>query len=399
MKIVKKRFLNLFIMLIFIISLVGCGSAGSSQKSTTENNLSSNAEVNGELKVHYIDVGQADSILVQQKGFNMLIDAGNNDDSDLVVSYLKKKGVKKLDYIIGTHPHEDHIGGLDAAIKNFDVGTIYMPKVTSTTRTYRDVITAIKSKGKKITTPKVGSNFKLGDAVCTIVAPNSPEYKDVNNYSIVMKLKFGNNSFIFTGDAEDISEDEILRTQLDISADVLKVGHHGSSSSTTDAFLAKVNPKYAVISCGKDNDYGHPHKPTMDKLKSKNIHVYRTDECGTIVATSNGTKITFDKKTGDYKYSGIGSSHKSRSSKTQVKKYGDNATNNNYKISNNNSTSSNNTNSNSKKTVYFTQHGKSYHFNRNCKTLKRSKKVLQGTLEEAIKLGHKDPCNECAGGR
>lgn len=264
------------------------------------NEIGVDIKVNGNLKVHYIDVGQADSILVQQNGHNMLIDAGNNADSGLVVDYLKQQEVEKLDYVIGTHPHEDHIGGLDAVINSFDVEKVLMPEVTATTNTYKDVITAIQNKNLKITTPKVGNSYDLGDANWTILAPNSNSYEYTNNYSIVIKLKFGNNSFIFTGDAEDISEGEILSKQLDIQADVLKVGHHGSSSSTTDAFLNAVNPKYAVISVGEDNKYDHPHKSTMDRLKAKNIEVYRTDECRTIIATSNGEDITFNTDPGSY---------------------------------------------------------------------------------------------------
>lgn len=264
--------------------------------------------VSGSLKVHYIDVGQADSILIQQNGQNMLIDAGNNPDGNLVVSYLKNQGVSKLDYVIGTHPHEDHIGGLDVVIKTFSIGQIYMPKATSTTATFKDVVSAISSKGLKIKTPTVGSTINLGDATATILAPNSSGYEDLNNESIVIKLKYGNNSFLFMGDAEDVLENQILAKQLDIKSDVLKVGHHGSSSSTTSAFLNKVSPKYAVIMVGEGNTYGHPHKSTMDRLKSKEITVYRTDEAGTIVATSDGTKITFNAKPGSYSYNETGSS-------------------------------------------------------------------------------------------
>ena len=168
-----------------------------------------------------------------------------------------------------------------------------MPKATSNTKTFRDVVSAIKAKGMKVTAPVVGQTFKVGEATATIMAPNSSGYEDLNNFSIVIRLTFGSNSFMFDGDSEDASENEMLSKGLNISADVLKVGHHGSNSSTTEAFLNKVNPKYAVISCGKGNSYGHPHKTTMDKLKAKGIKVYRTDENGTIVATSDGKNITF----------------------------------------------------------------------------------------------------------
>lgn len=185
---------------------------------------------------------------------------------------------------------------MDDVIKAFNIGTFYAPKATANTKTFSNMINALKSKNIQITVPKVGDTVTIGNATLTFLAPNSAKYEDLNNYSIVCKLKYGNNSFIFMGDAEDISEGEILQKQLDIQADILKVGHHGSHSSTTQAFLDKVNPKYAVISCGKDNDYGHPHKETIDKLNAKNINVFRTDLEGTIIATSNGNDITFNTK-------------------------------------------------------------------------------------------------------
>jgi competence protein ComEC len=246
------------------------------------------------LKVKYIDVGQGDSILIQQGLNSMLIDAGNNSDSELVKKNITDQGITKLDYVIGTHPHEDHIGGLDYVINNFQIGKIYMPKVTSTTKTFEDVVNAINSKGLKATVPTPGESFKLGEATCTILAPNGSEYKDTNNDSIVIKVSFGDNSFLFTGDAEDVSENEMLAKGYDLKSDVLKIGHHGSNSSTTQKFLDSVNPKYAIISVGKENEYGHPTKEIIDRLISEKISVYRTDEVGTIVATSDGKNITFN---------------------------------------------------------------------------------------------------------
>lgn len=248
----------------------------------------------GQLKVHFIDVGQADSILIQSDEHTMLIDAGNNGDAKAVVAYIKSQNIEDLDYVVGTHPHEDHIGGLDAVIESFDIGVIYMPKAMSTTKTFEDVLNAIAKKGMKVTTPVPGTTVEFGEASFTIIAPNSDSYKELNNYSIVIKLDHGNNSFLFTGDAEDVSEKEMIDKGFDLSADVLKVGHHGSSSSTMEEFLMKVNPKYAVICVGKDNKYGHPHKETMDLLNKKGIKIFRTDENGTIIATSDGESITFE---------------------------------------------------------------------------------------------------------
>lgn len=253
-------------------------------------------QVEGELEVHFIDVGQADSILIKtSKGNSMLIDAGNNADDDLVYSYLKSQGINTLDVVVGTHPHEDHIGGLDTVINNFSVNKIYMPKASSTTKTYEDVLLAIKNKGLKVTNPIAGSTFSIGDAKFTILAPNSSNYDDLNNSSIVLKMQYGSNSFLFTGDAEDVSERGMLNKGYDLSADVLKVGHHGSESSTTESFLKAVSPKYAIIMVGKGNSYGHPHNDVLNRLKTNNINVYRTDESGTIIATTDGKTISINK--------------------------------------------------------------------------------------------------------
>lgn len=257
-------------------------------------------KMNGTLKVHYINVAQGDAILIQCDGVNMLIDAGANDKAELVKYYLESQGVNKLEYVIGTHPHEDHIGGIDVVIDNFDIGKAIMPKETSTTETFKDVINSINNKNLKITEPKVGTSYSLGGASWEIVAPNSNFYDNSNNYSVVIKLIYRNNSFLFTGDAEDISEEEMLNNGIDLKADVLKLGHHGSSSSTTEEFLAAVKPEYAVISVGRMNSYGHPHNEVMSRLDASAIPVYRTDESSTIVATSDGEKITFNCESGSY---------------------------------------------------------------------------------------------------
>ncbi len=279
----SKRILSIFLTVILSALLISCGK--------TNKDNSKNTQVSG-VKIHYIDVGQGDSELIQIEDKNILIDAGTSDKE--AIDYIKSIGVTNLDYVIATHPHEDHIGSMDDVIKEANIGVFYSPKITYTTKTYENMVKALKDKNLKITVPKVGDSLTIGNATLTFLAPNSTGYEDINNYSIVCKLKYGNTSFIFMGDAEDISESEILKKQLDIQADVLKVGHHGSSSSTTKAFLDKVNPKYAVISCGKGNDYGHPHKETLDKLNAKNINVFRTDLEGTIVATSNGKDIKFN---------------------------------------------------------------------------------------------------------
>jgi competence protein ComEC len=301
------------ILVMFMIVMVGCSNVSTPTSTSTkdakgkieENNNKDNkdnnkSKVKGKLKVHYIDVGQGDSILLQYEDKNMLIDAGPNAATETVVNYLKRAGVKKIDYLVATHPHEDHIGGMDGVIDNFQIGTMYMPKKTATTATFKDVVQAMKRKGIKAKTPVPGEKFSLGDVQCMILAPNSAEYDNVNNYSIVIKATYGKNSFLFEGDAENLAEKEILDKGFDVRADVLKLGHHGSRTSSSTAYLKKVNPKYVVVSSGKINDYGHPHKETMDKLKSMGIKLYRTDEDGNIVVTSDGKGIKFNCSPGSY---------------------------------------------------------------------------------------------------
>lgn len=255
-----------------------------------------------DLKIYFIDVGQADCILLEQNGKFMLIDAGNNDDGELVVNYLKEKGVQKLDYVIGTHAHEDHIGGMDNVINNFNQDKILFPKTTSTTKTFEDFVLAVKNKNKKLYAPQGGEKFTFANSTFEVLAPNSANYEDANNYSIVIKLTYKENSFLFTGDAEKISEDEILNKGYDLKCNLIKIGHHGSSSSTSDKFLKAVSPDYAVICVGKDNSYNHPKKSVMDRLKKNEIKVYRTDEQGSITVISDGKNITFDKSPASYNY-------------------------------------------------------------------------------------------------
>jgi competence protein ComEC len=253
-----------------------------------------------QLTVSFMDVGQADCTVIQYGGSSMIIDAGGNSTASTLVSEIKNMGISKFDVVVGTHPHEDHIGGMDVVINTFDIGTIYMPKVANNTKTFEDVLTSIQNKGLTVTTPVPGNTFNLGqDVHCTILAPNSSSYSDLNSYSIVIKMVYGNTSFLFTGDAEADSEREMLNKGFDLKANVLKVGHHGSTSFTSPEFLKAVSPEYGVIFVGKDNTYGHPHQETLDKLNAAGVKVYRTDLNGNIVFTSNGSNInvTVDKTT------------------------------------------------------------------------------------------------------
>ena len=251
------------------------------------------------MTVQFIDVGQADSTLILlPDGEVMLIDAGGNASADALAGYLRETGIEKIDYLVGTHPHEDHIGGLDKVIDSFKIGKIYLPKVDDTqvptTQTYEDVLSAIDDKGLTVTKGQGGVTVKRTDSLqISLIAPNSGKYAGLNSYSIAVKLSYGERSFLITGDAETDSEKEMLE-KFDVKADVLKCGHHGSSTSTSAAFLKAVSPRYAVLSCGADNKYGHPHKETLQRLTKAGCEIYRTDEDKTITATCDGSEIFFE---------------------------------------------------------------------------------------------------------
>lgn len=286
LKFLKKYLSILVTLLILVSSFIGC-----TNPKTTDNSKYTNNETG--MKVSYIDVGQGDSILVQVNGKKLLIDAGPNDHTDKLISYLNKQNIKKLDFVVATHPHEDHIGAMDTVIRTYNIGEFYAPKKTTTTKTFENMVSALKSKSIKINSAAAGVSLDLGKNVkCEMIAPNGTNYGDnLNNYSAVIKITYGNSKFLFTGDAEKVSEKEMLNKNYDLSCDVLKLGHHGSSSSSSKAFLDKVSPKIAIVSCGKNNDYGHPHKETLEEMKKRHIQIYRTDIDSTIVLVSDGTKI------------------------------------------------------------------------------------------------------------
>lgn len=294
-------------LLIGVLFLVSCGTSialtdtDSSQinetvvsieEATVEDITDKENEI-AEMQVHFIDVEQGDATLVTCDGEAMLIDAGDNTKGTKIQSYLLKQGVKNLKYLVLTHPDADHIGAADVIITKFDIENVFMSDYTKDNQTYNEMIQALDNKNYKWSTPEVGSTYTLGSATFTIIAPNE-KYSDPNNASIGLLLQNGNNKFLFTGDAEEEAEADILANGISIACDVYKAGHHGSNTSNTKALLEAATPTYVVVSCGEGNSYGHPHAEPMNNFRSMGMKLFRTDEQGSVVATTDGTEITWN---------------------------------------------------------------------------------------------------------
>ena len=287
-------------LLCLIVGMMGCGASPvdigeSTQTLQTQTEpqtvASTQPSHSGELKIHFIDVGQADAALVQCDGHNMLIDGGNVEDSNLMYTYLNKQGVTHLDYVIGTHAHEDHIGGLAGALHYASVDTVYCPVTSYSSQAFENFSKAVSAHGAEITVPSVDHSFSLGDAYVQILAVNTGE--DTNNTSIVLRIDYGSTGFLFTGDAESPLEQDMLDREVKLKATVLKVGHHGAATSSSYQFLRSVMPEYAVISVGKANTYGHPEEEVLSRLRDADTKLYRTDMQGDIICISDGSCVTF----------------------------------------------------------------------------------------------------------
>ena len=297
-----KKMKQWLLLLCLALGLTGCDSVGEILNEVIQSGVLDEylwpekvqkIEVpDGEMEVHFIDVGQADCALLASGGHFMLIDGGNNDDAEHIVTYLQNAGVKKLDLVVGTHPHEDHIGSLYAAIEAFDIGAVYMPDVSADTETYRDVLDAVEGKGLQVQHPVPGDMLDFNGLPVEIFGPVK-EYSNLNNHSIVLRVSVGETAFLFTGDVEIEGEYDILEQGFDISADVLKVSHHGSSGSSVEEFLAYTDADYAVISVGEGNIYDHPEAVTLKRLQNYGMEIFRTDEQGTIVCDTDGKTISF----------------------------------------------------------------------------------------------------------
>ncbi len=314
----KTRFLALMLL---VLLLVGCVSEGQNINSSeiesfnadfesfavtedaysedrseqiseaSEAEESKDTPAESEIALHFLDVGQADAILVQCDGKAMLVDGGNSADSSLLYTYLKKQGVNHLEYLIATHAHEDHVGGLAGALNYATVGKVFCPVTAYESNAFNNFVKYVERAGSSLTVPKVGDSFALGSATVQIIGVNSAS--DTNNTSIVAKITHGETTFLLTGDAEREAEQVILDSGYDLKCTLLKVGHHGSDSSTTYPFLREAMPEYAVISVGTGNVYGHPHDGTLSKLRDAGVSVYRTDISGTVLCRGNGKTLSF----------------------------------------------------------------------------------------------------------
>ncbi len=286
---------KILLSLLIIIFVSGCTQLDldiPSFSSSNENSFTANGDM---LVAHFIDVGQGDANFIElPNGETMLIDAGIQSSGDDIIEYIENLGYTDIDYVVSTHPHADHIGGMALVIEAFNVENIYMPKAVSTSKTYENLLETIQNRGLSIKTGRAGVEIlNTDDLNIILLAPTKESYNNLNNYSIVLKITYGDVSFLYTGDAEEESLEEITG---DLKADVLKVGHHGSNTSTTKSFLEKVKPEYAIISVGAKNSYGHPNSSTLELLEEYTNNIYRTDINGTVIIRSDGVNIEVEKE-------------------------------------------------------------------------------------------------------
>lgn len=279
----------IYFCLGLLVLLVGYFTTNADNTSSSyDNNTNSSTS---EVLVYFIDVGQADAIYIKDGNSNMMIDAGNNADGKLLVKYLQSLKVEEFKYVVGTHAHEDHIGGMDDIINNFKIDNFYMPEAISTSKTFEDVLDALDKNKVTFQTPKIGDKFTLENTNFEVLSIGN-DTSDLNDTSLVLKMSYNNTCVLFMGDASSNVEKTLL--DKDINCQVLKVGHHGSRYSSSDEFIKKVNPTYGIIMVGEGNKYGHPTKKTLDILHKYKVTIHRTDEEGTIVMHLKGDDISFE---------------------------------------------------------------------------------------------------------
>ena len=369
-----RKLLCIWIVLTLVTALAGCAdekTANTGQPITT---------------VTFFDVGQADCALIEYEGSHILIDAGNNADGTNLCRPLQQKKITTIDILVGTHPHEDHIGGLDDVIETFQIQKLYLPKVKDslipTTQTYEDVLDAAAKKGLTVSSFERGQPvWQKGNASFTFLGPVRDDYDNLNEYSLICRLDAGKTSFLFMGDAEAKNEEELLESGAEVKADVLKVGHHGSQTSSGNAFLKAVNPQYAVISCGIFNEYGHPSNEVLLRLMRLKTKIVRTDEQSSIVFTTNGEELTFDCE------ETLEPTKQSHTGASSIRAFSS------IPADSSSAAIASSSNEIMVQTVYKTETGKSYH-KQDCSYLTDS--AIPLTLEEAKTQGLA-PCKRCFG--
>lgn len=360
--------------IVCIVSFAGCDISV-----LTDDAVSSSVKGSGGLNIHMIDIGQGDGILLECDGSYMLIDAGDNDKGGVVVDYLKKNNISKLDYALITHPHSDHYGGFKTVFESVEPENVVMTEAMNTTRTWEKLVDYIDSEKYNVIFPKTNDIINLGSSKLTMYVPKVTD--SLNNCSIVVRAEYNGMSALFTGDAEKSEEKDILNSDFDVSANVLKMGHHGSSTSTSDNFLSGVNPDIALISCGKNNDYGHPHKETVAKLNKNNIPMFRTDVYGSIVVNLNNNTISLNTDNGHSEKIAAGQNNKNTVSSSQSS-----------------SKSSSSKSSSGKKTGSYVGNKNTHVFhNSDCASVGKmsdSNKVYFESYDEAIGQGY-TPAKDC----
>ena len=351
--------------------------------------LTVKAEGNSEMAVHFIDVGQGNAILVQSGGQNLLYDGGDQSHADLIISYLQEQNVENIDYMIASHYDEDHIGGLVPCIDNFSVSNIFGPDYVHTSNLFNNFMNTATANAIIVQYPSVGETFDFGTGSFTVLAPNGIS-QNSNDNSLVIKLENGSNSFVFTGDAEETSEQDMISTGMNLDCDVLSLGHHGSASSTSWDLLEASTPSWAVISCGQDNSYGHPAASTMEKLRDMNIPVYRTDDQGTIIALSDGDTISWNQEPCNDYTAGDAKQQSANSDTSQAAQYSSEDTASAPAVETETPDTSSDTQG---RTVWISATGSKYHSRPDCGNMNPDK-ATQETEAQALSQGY-EACKKC----
>lgn len=371
----KNKLISLFLSLFLLLFTLAPQAA-----------LTVNAETNGEMAVHFLDVGQGNAILVQSGGQNLLYDGGDQNHTDEVVSYLQQQNVQTIDYMISSHYDEDHLGGLIPCLNFFEVSNVLGPDYVHTSNLFNTFMNTATANAIIVQYPSVGDTFDFGTGSFTVLAPSGIS-QNSNDNSLVIKLENGSNSFIFTGDAEETSEQDMISTGMNLDCDVLSIGHHGSASSTTWDFLEATSPSYAVISCGVNNQYNHPSAETMGRLSDMEIPVFRTDKQGTIIAVSDGTTINWSQNPCNDYSSGDSSANSSGDSSSDGISYHEETT-----VSEQNSVQEDSSAATGAM-VWIPATGEKYHSIPNCGRMNPDT-ARQVTQSEAEAMGY-GPCSKC----